>query len=143
VCAHGSREPSGVDADASLLLTYSEGRAAALLTSLHSPTPGQARIFGRTGWIDVLPRFHHPDTIVLHRQGSEPEEITLPPLGRGYAHELIEVTECVRAGRTESEVMPLRDTLSVQAVLDDALHQLGVQFVEDDQVLEGTPSADV
>ena len=35
----------------------------------------------------------------------------------GYAHELIEVTECLRAGRTESAVMPLADTLAVQTVL--------------------------
>jgi predicted dehydrogenase len=131
----GSFDPSGVDAEASLLLGYTDGRAAPLTCSLHSPMPGQARIFGRTGWIDVLPRFHHPDTIVLHRHGEEPRQITLPPQGGGYAHELIEVTECVRAGLTESSVMPLDDTLAVQGVLDDALSQLGIRFSEDADAL--------
>jgi predicted dehydrogenase len=135
VTAIGSLEPSGVDAEVSLLLGYADGRAATLLCSLHSPTPGQARVFGTTGWIDVLPRFHHPQTIVLHRQGADPEPITQRPLGRGYAHELIEVTECVSAGRTESDVMPLRDTLAVQAILDDALGQLGIHFREDPAAL--------
>jgi predicted dehydrogenase len=121
VVATGSRFPTGADADATLLLDYG--------------TPGQARVFGTTGWIDVLPRFHHPETIVLHRHGAEPETITRTPLGAGYAHELIEVTECVRAGRPESPVMPLADTLAVQTLLGQAAEQLGVRYAEDPAVL--------
>ncbi len=131
VTALGSLEPSGVDADATLLLGFDDGRTATLMCSLHSPMPGHARIFGTTGWIDILPRFHHPNSFVLHRQGHDSEQFDLPPLGGGFSHELIEVTEAVNAGRTESAVMPLDDTLTVQRVLDDALTQLGVRFDED------------
>jgi predicted dehydrogenase len=135
VLAAGSLFPSGADAEASLLLDHGDGRTATLTTSLRNALPGQARVFGTTGWIDVLPRFHHPDTIVLHRTGAEPETITRTPLGAGYAHELIEVTECLRAGRSESAVMPLDDTLAVQAVLGEAAEQLGVRHAEDVAVL--------
>jgi predicted dehydrogenase len=130
VTATGSRFPTGVDAEAALLLGYADGRSAALLTSLRNALPGQARVYGTEGWIDVLPRFHHPQTIVLHRGDAEPETITRPQLGGGYAHELIEVTECLRAGRTESAVMPLADTLAVQDVLQQAAEQLGVHHAE-------------
>jgi predicted dehydrogenase len=131
VAAVGSRFPTGVDAEASLLLGYADGRSAALMTSLRNALPGQARVYGTAGWIDVLPRFHHPQTIVLHRSGADPETITRQQLGGGYAHELIEVGECLRAGRTESAVMPLADTLTVQDVLEQAAGQLGVTFAED------------
>lgn len=131
VSALGSLEPSGVDADATMLLGFDEGRAATLMCSLHSPMPGHARIFGTTGWIDILPRFHHPNSFVLHRQGHESEQFDLPALGEGFSHELIEVTEAIKAGRTESAIMPLDDTLAVQRVLEDALTQLGVRFDED------------
>lgn len=133
--AAGSVFPSGADAEASLLLDYGDGRSATLMTSLRNALPGQARVFGTTGWIDVLPRFHHPTTIVLHRAGAEPETITRPTIGAGYAHELIEVTECVREGRSESAVMPLADTLAVQTLLGDAAEQLGVRHAEDPDVL--------
>ena len=126
----GSRFPTGVDAEAALLLGYPDGRTASLLTSLRNALPGSARVFGTEGWIDVLPRFHHPQTIVLHRAGAEPETITRPQLGGGYSHELIEVTESLRAGRTESPVMPLADTLAVQAVLQQAADALGVQHAD-------------
>ena len=135
VTVTGSRFANGADAESALLLGWSDGRSATLTVSLRAPLPGAARVFGTEGWIDVLPRFHHPDSIVLHRDGAEPETITRPPLGRGYAHELIAVTDGVRAGRSESAVMPLADTLAVQRVLEDALEQLGVRYAEDPAVV--------
>jgi predicted dehydrogenase len=135
VVAAGSLFPSGADAEASLLLDYGDGRSATLMASLRNALPGQARVFGTTGWIDVLPRFHHPTTFVLHRAGAEPETITRTPIGAGYAHELIEVDECLRAGRTESAVMPLADTLAVQRMLEEAAEQLGVRHAEAPVVL--------
>ena len=50
----------------SVLLAFDGGPTATLIATLRCATPGQARVFGTDGWIDVLPRFHHPDTIVVH-----------------------------------------------------------------------------
>ncbi|MCW2778292.1 MAG: putative oxidoreductase [Frankiales bacterium] len=132
VTATGSLARTGVDLEAGLLLGYDDGRSATLLTSLRQALPGQARVYGTHGWIDVLPRFHHPQTIVLHRDGAEPEVVTRPQLGGGYAHELLEVVQCLREGRSESAVMPLADTLAVQDVLQRAADQLGVRHAEAD-----------
>ncbi|HEX5907065.1 MAG TPA: Gfo/Idh/MocA family oxidoreductase, partial [Propionibacteriaceae bacterium] len=71
----GSLAPTGVDAEAGLLLGYGDGRVATLLISLKHHTPGAARIQGTNGWIEVPPRFHHPHRIVLHRRGRDPETI--------------------------------------------------------------------
>ena len=130
VRATGSTFPTGVDAEAALLLGWEDGRSATLTTSLRNALPGQARVFGTEGWIDVLPRFHHPATIVLHRAGADAETTTLPASGTGYSHEIAEVHEGVLAGRTESAVMPLADTVAVMRVLEEAASQLGVAFTE-------------
>ncbi|WP_375426263.1 Gfo/Idh/MocA family protein [uncultured Friedmanniella sp.] len=134
VVASGSLAPTGVDAEAGLLLGYADGRAATLLATVKHQTPGAARIHGTDGWIDVHPRFHHPTTIVLTRRGHDPETITRPPRGGGYAHELAEVTQAVAAGRLESAVMPLDDTLAVQRILEDAAAQLGVTQHDDTEM---------
>jgi predicted dehydrogenase len=126
VTTQGSLESSQVDAEFSMLLEFTEGRTATVMCSLHSPMPGHARIFGTQGWIDVLPRFHHPTEIVVHKPESEDSEITAMPLGGGYAHELQEVTDALLAGRTESQIMPLADTLAVQSIMQTGLDQLGV-----------------
>lgn len=130
----GSLAPSGVDREVGLLLGYDDGRAATLVCTLRQHTPGAARIFGTRGWIEIPPRFHHPDRLVLHRTGSDPEVMVRPPQGAGYSHELVEVTECLREGRTESNVMPLDDTLAVQRTLNEAAERLGVLHREDADV---------
>ncbi len=66
----GASEPNGVEGAATLLLGFDDGRSATLTTSLHSPMPGSARIFGSEGWLELPPRFHHPTRVVLHREGD-------------------------------------------------------------------------
>ena len=126
VAAHGLLNPSGVDVEEAVLLGWADGSTASFFTSLRCATPGQMRVYGTGGWIDVLPRFHHPDTIVVHRTGHEAEEVTAPHTGGGYFHELREVTDCVLAGRPESTVMPLADTVAVQDVMGSVADQLGM-----------------
>ncbi|EFT77099.1 hypothetical protein HMPREF9599_01827, partial [Cutibacterium acnes HL050PA2] len=57
-----------------------------------------------------------------------------PALSRGYAHELMEVCECLRAGRTESLTMPLDDTLGVAGAISRVLDQLGVENYDDTEL---------
>ncbi len=90
------------------------------------PGPGEARVLGTAGWIQVPPRFHYPSRIVLHRDGHDPQIIDAPLTGSGYTHELAEVTERVAGGHTESQVMPLADTVAVQDVLGEIASQLGL-----------------
>ena len=133
VSAVGSLEPNGVDGSAVLLLGWPDGRSATLTTSLHSHMPASARVFGTKGWLDFPPMFIHPSGFVLHRAQADPEQISLPPLGAGYVHELIEATECAKAGLPESTIMPLDDTLAVMGVLEEAALQLGITRYEDDR----------
>lgn len=132
VIARGRIGSTNVDVEASLMLQYEGGQTALLSTSFVAPSPGFARVFGTEGWIDIPPRFHHPDRVVLHRHGGEAQEFYLPPRGAGYAHEFDEVNEKLRAGRTESDTMPLQASLEVQQVLQTAADTIGVGLYEID-----------
>jgi hypothetical protein len=44
-------------------------------------------------------------------------------------YEAQEVIRCLRAGRTESDLVPLDATLAVMGTLDRALRQVGVPWV--------------
>jgi predicted dehydrogenase len=130
VVVHGVVHPSGADVEESVLLRYPGGRSALLFASLRSPAPGQARVLGTRGRIDVPPRFHYPSRIVLHRDGRDPEIMDAPLTGAGYAHELAEVTGRVAGGHTESAIMPLADTVAVQDILAEIAGQLGMRVIE-------------
>lgn len=126
IAAAGALTPSGVDLEESIVLGWPDGRSAALQVSLQSAMPGSARVIGTEGWIEVPPRFHHPDRIVVHRHGADPEEVVLPATGRGYTHEIDEVTRRVAAGEIESPVMPLADTVAVQDVMAAVADRIGM-----------------
>ena len=126
VTATGTTFANGADASASIALGYDDGRGATLVTSLTAQTACRATVLGTRGSIELGPHFHHPDRLVVRRLGEAEEEIPAPPVGRGYSHQIVHVGECLAAGLTESPLMPLRDTLDVQWVMQETLAQIGV-----------------
>jgi hypothetical protein len=58
----------------------------------------------------------------------EPESIHLPYTGNGYQFEAQEVVDCLRAGKTESEIMPLRDSESLMGTMDTIRRQWGLTY---------------
>jgi len=127
----------GVDTEATLLWHADDGRSGVAMCSQRSPLPGVAAVFGTAGWIEVPPRFHHPDRIVVHPVGDDgragaPNTVRAPATAAGYIHELDEVHRCIAAGLTESPTMPLDDTVAVMRVLETALLELGIHFDEAD-----------
>jgi predicted dehydrogenase len=130
VTAVGDRAVNGVEISATLLLGWDRGRAATLGATLRSEPPNDARVLGTEGWIDVPAPFHRATHLVVHRPGDAPEHFDDPIPGGGWHYELAEATRCIRAGRTESAVMPLDHTIEVMEVLELAAAQLGVTWRE-------------
>ncbi len=125
----------GVDVEAALLWRAEGGRSGVAQCSLRSPLPGTAAAHGTEGWIEFPPRFHHPDAIRVYPVGDdgrsgEPETFELPPAGAGYSHEFDEANRCIAEGLGESPTMPLADTVTVMAILEEALHRLDLHFDE-------------
>lgn len=121
----GRYAPNGVESAATMNISYIGGGTAALTCGFDVHGPGRMTIFGTKGWVEIQPRFHHPTTISVHRSGVLPRIIEAKQIGRGYAHELMEVSDCLLAGQTQSATMPLADTVEVMRVLESCLKQLG------------------
>ena len=113
----GSLLPNGVEGSFSLLFGYDDGRSATLSGSFEAYGPGRFMLLGTKGWIDVHPRFHRSPSLTLWR-GKEAEELSFES---GYHFEVVHAGECIAAGRTESDVMPLDDTLAVQRIMAQAI----------------------
>lgn len=120
VHAVGGNTPNGVEGEFAVLFGYADGRCAALTGGFTSYGPGRMMLLGTKGWIDVHPRFHRTPAITIWR-GKTPEELSFEA---GYHFEVIHAGECIAAGRTESPVMPLADTLAVQELMAKVLAQL-------------------
>ena len=128
LAAHGTLTADGVDAEAALLLGWADGTYAQLETSLVAHTGNTARVVGTGGRIDMPARFHEARRLVHTRSDGHVEVYEDQPVGRGYVPMLLAVQQCVREGRTQTEEMPLSDTVSVMAILEEALRTLGVSY---------------
>ena len=122
--AHGSLTSTGVDRECTLALAFGGGARALLTQSLVSRLPGTAVIVGSRGWAELSPSFHAPTRLVVQIDGEPPVEHEITDRNAGFVGELEEVARCLGQGRTESDVMPLSETVATARVLDAARRQL-------------------
>lgn len=131
VTARATLSDEGVDLRTGMLLSWENGAHALLNCSIDAGTPVTASITGSKGRIDIPHGFFYPDRFVLHRDGREPQEFTAEP-GDGprdsLRHEAGEVMHRVRAGDTESPLVPLAGSLAVMRTLDSVRERIGVRY---------------
>lgn len=116
--------PTGVDSNTGILLGYPSGAVAVLHCSLRGETPLRATITGTAGRIELPAPFYRPDSLTLHLPGEEPVTSRYEVPGGGYTFQAMEVARCVRAGLTESPLMPLDESLSIIRTLDSLCEDL-------------------
>jgi predicted dehydrogenase len=120
---------TGVDEQSAMLLGYSGGRLALLSQAIRTNSPHEALLLGTTGKIRVHSSWWKVGaTITLSVDGRADEQIDVPSVGNGYNYEAAEVRRCLEAGRTESEVMPLDETLAIMRTLDELRAQWGLRY---------------
>lgn len=119
---------TGIDEQTGILLGYPSGELAVLSTAVTTETPQEATILGEMGYIRLHTPWWTGHTLTLVRKGEAPKEIHRPYIGNGYSHEAMEVAACVQAGKTESAVMPLDESLSIMEILDTVRSQLGMKY---------------
>ncbi|MFE9018459.1 Gfo/Idh/MocA family protein [Streptomyces sp. NPDC007808] len=131
VVARATLSPEGVDLQTGALLSWDSGALASVHCSIVGGTATSASVTGSLGRIDVPNGFFFPDRFVLHRDGRDPEEFTADPADgpRGsLRHEAVEVMRALRAGETESPLVPLEGTLAVMRTLDAVRDRVGVRY---------------
>lgn len=117
VSAAAVRTEAGVDVNGGATLTYASGAVASLSWTQTGWSPCNASIAGDSGRIEMPARFHHCESF-SYASGDHLETFTEPATGRGYVHEAQEVQRCLRAGLTESALLPLDETVEIMRVMD-------------------------
>ncbi|WP_338695955.1 Gfo/Idh/MocA family oxidoreductase [Streptomyces sp. Q6] len=131
VTASAALSEEGVDLQTGMLLSWESGAHAVLHCAINAGTGVTASVTGSAGRIDVPDGFFYPERFVLHRDGREPEEFVAAPEDgpRGsMRHEALEVMKRLRAGDTESPLVPLEGSLAVMRTLDSVRERVGVRY---------------
>jgi predicted dehydrogenase len=121
---------TGVDATTSMLFQYAEGQHAVLTATLEARSSNRASIVGSDARIEIDSTWFAPTSFTLIRPGPgrDVERFEAPQVGRGLHHQAVEVARCLRTGLTESNRMPLDESASIMATLDEVRRQIRLRF---------------
>jgi predicted dehydrogenase len=122
---------AGVDEQSAQIFGYAQGQLAILSSAIRTNSPHEALLLGTNGSIRLHSSWWKPTTMTLAISGRPDELIEVPATGNGYNYEAAEVGGCLRAGRTESDVMPLDETLAIMRTLDELRAQWGLRYPSD------------
>ncbi|MFF3345553.1 Gfo/Idh/MocA family protein [Streptomyces sp. NPDC002779] len=131
VAARAVLSDEGVDLQTGALLSWESGALASVHCSIVGGTATSASVTGSLGRIDIPSGFFFPDHFVLHRDGRDPEKFAADPADgprNSLRHEATEVMRALRAGETESPLVPLDGTLAVMRTLDAIRDRVGVRY---------------
>lgn len=127
ILSNGYIGETGVDEIFTAIFGYGGNKMATLSSAIRLNTPHEARIMGTDGYISI-PDWWHPTQFTLHKSRSDSTTYTFELEGNGYNYEAVEVADCVEAGKIESDVMPLDETLALMETMDKMRAQWGLVY---------------
>jgi predicted dehydrogenase len=119
---------TGVDEQSAVLLGYPKGEIALLSTAIRTNTPQEATVIGTDGHIKLPSPWWNPKTLVVKRGGQDTETLDVPYESNGFHYEAAEAMRCLREGKTESDVLPLDETVAVMETLDAIRARWGLKY---------------
>jgi len=118
---------TGVDNSCFILLEYADGVVAEIGCSISFHAPNDAFVFGDTGYIRMGPWFNAARKIELftlpfagadnYRDPVPADEFSIPPTP-GFEFEIAHAMECIRTGKTESDIVTLSKTIEAMEIID-------------------------
>jgi predicted dehydrogenase len=127
VQATGVLTETGVDGQASIVLSYGDRAQATLSTTLWARTPTVASISGTEGFISVASSFYTPTSFHVQRNDGRVWDFDQPG-AQGLQYEAAEVARRIAAGDTQSPQLTWDNTLEVLRTLDSVRAQIGVVY---------------
>ena len=119
---------TGVDGRETLTVRYKDGRLAVLTHGMFSRSDRKGIFYGDKGYI-VVENINNPSEInvydtndVLIKHEDVPEQIT------GYEYEVTESLECIADGKTESDSMPLAESVYMMKIMDGIRKDWGLVY---------------
>jgi hypothetical protein len=102
-----------------VILEHAGGAHAVLTTTLRAVTPTRACVVGTEGRLEIEGPFYAPVAFTVTPREGAPGRYEKPHEGRGLRHQAAEVVRCLRAGLSESPVLPLDETVAIMRTLDE------------------------
>jgi len=123
--------PTGVDGMETITIFYNDGRMAVLTHSIYARSDRKGIIHGDKGYI-VVENINNPQSIsVYDTEDKLLSHYPVPEQINGYEYEFMECARMLEQGKTESESMPMEDTIYVMEFMDNLRKQWGMVYPQE------------
>lgn len=119
--------PTGADEQLGAVLKFAAGRLALIAAASRTSLPFSATLAGTEGQIELGSPWVPPSHLVLRRGDAETRIDPLEPR-HGFSYQVQEVHACLRAGRTESAILPLDESIAVMETMDALRAPWGLRY---------------
>ncbi|MFM9589275.1 Gfo/Idh/MocA family protein [Streptomyces scabiei] len=130
VRAFAQPHPAGVNGQTAALLRNADGAQGIVHTTLFSDTPTSAAVAGTRATLSLPGPFPQPGGVLLTPAGGgTPLSYDEPRTGHDALHfEAAEVARCVAAGRLQTPLRPLPDSVATLRAMDEIRRLCGISF---------------
>lgn len=121
--------PTGAEESIMMSFIYPGGEIASLVSSFASYSSTQTEFSFENGFVRLNRRFYTPTTLTYWKNWEEEQIISFEKgTGFGYELEAAHVMECLDAGKTESDLMPLSLSVDLMEIMDMVRKDAGIVF---------------
>ena len=65
---------------------------------------------------------------MIVNSGNEERHVSKPSIGDGFEEEIIEACQCIRSGKTQSDIMPMSESIRILEQMDYIRKQIGLKY---------------
>ncbi|WP_369012595.1 Gfo/Idh/MocA family protein [Flavobacterium anhuiense] len=127
ILAKAIKHKSDIDLQTSMILQY-ETAQSVLHASIVSESDMKAIISGTKGRIELNAPWFIADGYSLFINEEKEATFTLPALGKGYSHEIMECQNCILNNEIESKLWSHQNCLDLSRIVEEIKNQIQLHF---------------
>lgn len=120
---------TGADVEVATIMTHAGGALSTTISAARAAGPNTAHVVGTEARIDIDPVWYRPTSFrVTSSDDTIVEEFTPIHEGRGMQYQALEAERIVAEGRTDSDILPIDETVAIMGTLDRVREIIGVRY---------------
>ncbi|MFC8681609.1 Gfo/Idh/MocA family protein [Microbacterium ureisolvens] len=120
---------AGSDTEVATIMTHASGALSTSLSASRGAGPNTATIIGTDARIDIDRVWYSATSFrLVGPDGAVREEFRSEIEGRGMQYQALAAERLLAEGRTDSDVLPIDETVAIMAALDEIRSLVGVRY---------------
>ena len=133
VAASARLGETGADTEVATIMAHESGALSTTISASRAAGPNTAAIIGTDARLEIARVWYTPTSFrVVSHDGSVLEDYVSDVAGRGMQYQALAAERYLAEGRTDSDVLPIDETVAIMATLDEVRGLVGVRYPGED-----------